>query len=245
MISNLLVPWVILGWKDYTVDSFCRRALRGEVEHAIHPLTSHSAARASPPPAVPAPSGMTRPLKIHSRRPFASRRYAPGPEGGPRPSITHTGFLNCTGRGQAQFFTEIIDSAGMDEYSRLSRNASVRIPGTLRHAVLRAHRLRHLPLHASLSGYIGYRVSDSGAPSVPFPLGPGPQIGVHGYLLLYAINSRNSFQKIQAIDDLLLDMHGGSDDVARVPASLPAFLPARRTILEETGKPGSHLSPCL
>ena len=63
-------------------------------------------------------------------------------------------------------FTEIVDSAGMDEYSRLSRNASV---------------------------------------------------GVHGYLLLYSTTSRSSFEKIQAIDDVLVEMHGGgADSVARV-----------------------------
>lgn len=243
MISNLLVPWVILGWKDYTVDSFCRRALRGEVEHAIHPLTSHSAARASPPPAVPAPSGMTRPLKIHSRRPFASRRYAPGPEGGPRPSITHTGFLNCTGRGQAQFFTEIIDSAGMDEYSRLSRNASVRIPETLRHAVLRAHRLRHLPLHASLSGYIGYRIR---VPPLCLSLWVRGRRSVYTATSSSTPSTRGIPSKKSRPSTICswICMGAATTSPGCLP-SLPAFLPARRTILEETGKPGSHLSPCL
>lgn len=80
------------------------------------------------------------------------------------PTIENT-FQKTINFGKTQFFTEIVDSAGMDEYSRLSRNASV---------------------------------------------------GVHGYLLLYAINSRNSFDKIQSIDDMLVDMHGGSESVTRV-----------------------------
>lgn len=99
------------------------------------------------------------------------------------PTIENT-FQKTIRFKKAQFFTEIVDSAGMDEYSRLSRNAS---------------------------------------------------IGVHGYLLLYAINSRNSFQKIQAIDDLLLEMHGGSDDVARVLVGTMIDLEGQRQVSYDEG----------
>ena len=81
------------------------------------------------------------------------------------PTIENT-FHTTVRLPRIHIFTEIVDSAGMDEYSRLSRNASV---------------------------------------------------GVHGYLLLYATNSRNSFEKIKSIDDVLVDMHGGgADSVPRV-----------------------------
>jgi len=41
-------------------------------------------------------------------------------------------------------------------------------------------------------------------------------VGVHGYLLVYAANSRASFERVQAIDDMLVDIHGGSLHVPRV-----------------------------
>mmetsp|Transcript_27085 Transcript_27085/g.72956 ORF Transcript_27085/g.72956 Transcript_27085/m.72956 type:complete len:216 (-) Transcript_27085:148-795(-) len=100
------------------------------------------------------------------------------------PTIENT-FQKTIRFKKVQFFTEIVDSAGMDEYSRLSRNASV---------------------------------------------------GVHGYLLLYAANSRNSFSKVQAIDDLLLEMHGGSANVARVLVSTMIDLDAERTVSYEEGQ---------
>jgi len=100
------------------------------------------------------------------------------------PTIENT-FQKTIRFKKVQFFTEIVDSAGMDEYSRLSRNASV---------------------------------------------------GVHGYLLLYAANSRNSFSKVQAIDDLLLEMHGGSENVARVLVATMIDLDGERTVSYEEGQ---------
>jgi len=41
-------------------------------------------------------------------------------------------------------------------------------------------------------------------------------VGVHGYLLVYAANSRASFERVKAIDDMLVDIHGGSLSVPRV-----------------------------
>mmetsp|Transcript_27084 Transcript_27084/g.72952 ORF Transcript_27084/g.72952 Transcript_27084/m.72952 type:complete len:198 (-) Transcript_27084:335-928(-) len=109
------------------------------------------------------------------------------------PTIENT-FQKTIRFKKVQFFTEIVDSAGMDEYSRLSRNASV---------------------------------------------------GVHGYLLLYAANSRNSFSKVQAIDDLLLEMHGGSANVARVLVSTMIDLDAERTVRPPTPTPTPFSVPVL
>ena len=41
-------------------------------------------------------------------------------------------------------------------------------------------------------------------------------VGVHGYIMLYAINSRQSFQKINQINDSLLNMLGDAPDVPRI-----------------------------
>jgi Ras family protein len=41
-------------------------------------------------------------------------------------------------------------------------------------------------------------------------------VGVHGYLLVYAATSRASFERVKALDDLLVEMHGGSLSVPRV-----------------------------
>lgn len=100
------------------------------------------------------------------------------------PTIENT-FQKTIRFRKVQFFTEIVDSAGMDEFSRLSRNASV---------------------------------------------------GVHGYLMLYAINSRSSFNKIQAIDNLLLDMHGGSSNVARVLVGTMIDLDDQRQVAYDEGQ---------
>jgi Ras family protein len=66
---------------------------------------------------------------------------------------------------KVHFATDIIDTAGMDEYSRLSRNASV---------------------------------------------------GVDGYVLVYSITSRNSFDRINQINESLLSALGDAIDIPRV-----------------------------
>jgi len=63
------------------------------------------------------------------------------------------------------FDTDIVDTAGLDEYSRLSRNASV---------------------------------------------------GVHGYILVFSIISRQSFERIKQINESLLREYGDAKDVPRV-----------------------------
>lgn len=66
---------------------------------------------------------------------------------------------------KVHFSTDIIDTAGMDEYSRLSRNASV---------------------------------------------------GVHGYLLVFSIASKQSFERIGQINESLLNALGDAQDVPRL-----------------------------
>mmetsp|Transcript_26194 Transcript_26194/g.32290 ORF Transcript_26194/g.32290 Transcript_26194/m.32290 type:complete len:190 (-) Transcript_26194:95-664(-) len=66
---------------------------------------------------------------------------------------------------KVHFATDIVDTAGMDEYSRLSRNASV---------------------------------------------------GVDGYVLVYSITSRNSFERINQINESLLSALGDAIDIPRV-----------------------------
>jgi Ras homolog enriched in brain len=66
---------------------------------------------------------------------------------------------------KVHFSTDIIDTAGMDEYSRLSRNSS---------------------------------------------------LGCHGYILVFSIVSRNSFDRIIQVHDFLLNTLGDAPDVPRV-----------------------------
>lgn len=66
---------------------------------------------------------------------------------------------------KVHFATDIVDTAGMDEYSRLSRNAS---------------------------------------------------LGVHGYILVFSIASRQSFVQITKLNQLLLNTLGDAPDVPRV-----------------------------
>mmetsp|Transcript_26593 Transcript_26593/g.61218 ORF Transcript_26593/g.61218 Transcript_26593/m.61218 type:complete len:140 (-) Transcript_26593:810-1229(-) len=66
---------------------------------------------------------------------------------------------------RVHFATDIVDTAGMDEYSRLSRNASV---------------------------------------------------GVNGYVMVFSIASRQSFERIRYINDSLLNALGDAPDVPRV-----------------------------
>ncbi|KAG7347824.1 small GTP-binding domain protein [Nitzschia inconspicua] len=66
---------------------------------------------------------------------------------------------------KVHFATDIVDTAGMDEFSRLSRNAS---------------------------------------------------LGVHGYLLVFSISNRQSFEMIQQVNDVLLNSLGDLPDVPRV-----------------------------
>lgn len=66
---------------------------------------------------------------------------------------------------RVHFATDIVDTAGMDEYSRLSRNATV---------------------------------------------------GVHGYVLLFSITSRQTFDRINLINESLMQALGDPQDVPRV-----------------------------
>mmetsp|Transcript_9177 Transcript_9177/g.14114 ORF Transcript_9177/g.14114 Transcript_9177/m.14114 type:complete len:193 (+) Transcript_9177:308-886(+) len=66
---------------------------------------------------------------------------------------------------KVHFATDIVDTAGMDEYSRLSRNAS---------------------------------------------------LGVHGYALVFSIVSRQSFDRIEQVNEALLNALGDAPDVPRV-----------------------------
>ena len=66
---------------------------------------------------------------------------------------------------KVHFATDIVDTAGMDEYSRLSRNAS---------------------------------------------------LGVHGYILVFSLTSRQSFDMIDTVNDALLNTLGDAPDVPRV-----------------------------
>ena len=66
---------------------------------------------------------------------------------------------------KVHFATDIVDTAGMDEFSRLSRNAS---------------------------------------------------LGVHGYILVFSLISRQSFDMISQVNDALLNTLGDAPDVPRV-----------------------------
>jgi len=83
---------------------------------------------------------------------------------------------------RVHFATDIVDTAGMDEYSRLSRNASV---------------------------------------------------GVHGYVMIFAINSRQSFNKIQQINEILLNMLGDAPDCPRILCGSMCDLTDQRQISKE------------
>lgn len=66
---------------------------------------------------------------------------------------------------KVHFATDIVDTAGMDEFSRLSRNAS---------------------------------------------------LGVHGYILVFSIASKPSFETVDQVNDALLNTLGDAPDVPRV-----------------------------
>lgn len=136
---------------------------------------------------------------------------------------THTYLLwHMRAPTKSQFFTEIVDSAGMDEYSRLSRNASVSAPRveawTLGGGggVVTPMRWHHL----GCCGGSGFACS--GTPSASY------QVGVHGYLLLYAINSRNSFEKIQVPRSPPAPRLPRAPRVLRRLLAFPQYLSARR-----------------
>jgi Ras homolog enriched in brain len=79
-------------------------------------------------------------------------------------NLTHT-VHSIDGKLQVHFGTDIVDTSGMDEFSRLSRNAS---------------------------------------------------LGVHGYVMVFSIASRQSFEMIQQVNDVLLNSLGDLPDVPRV-----------------------------
>jgi len=83
---------------------------------------------------------------------------------------------------RVHFATDIVDTAGMDEYSRLSRNASV---------------------------------------------------GVHGYVMVFAINNRQSFQKIRMINESLLNMLGDAPECPRILCGSMCDLEGQRAVTKQ------------
>eukprot|EP00594_Rhizosolenia_setigera_P001944 CAMPEP_0178944822 /NCGR_PEP_ID=MMETSP0789-20121207/3377_1 /TAXON_ID=3005 /ORGANISM="Rhizosolenia setigera, Strain CCMP 1694" /LENGTH=190 /DNA_ID=CAMNT_0020624613 /DNA_START=90 /DNA_END=662 /DNA_ORIENTATION=- len=86
---------------------------------------------------------------------------------------------------KVHFATDIVDTAGMDEYSRISRNASV---------------------------------------------------GVDGYLLVFSITSRQSFDRISQINDSLLNALGDAQDVPVVLVGSMRDLAERRQVAYQEGQ---------
>eukprot|EP00538_Stauroneis_constricta_P009428 CAMPEP_0119556150 /NCGR_PEP_ID=MMETSP1352-20130426/8183_1 /TAXON_ID=265584 /ORGANISM="Stauroneis constricta, Strain CCMP1120" /LENGTH=185 /DNA_ID=CAMNT_0007603053 /DNA_START=174 /DNA_END=728 /DNA_ORIENTATION=- len=87
---------------------------------------------------------------------------------------------------KVHFETDIVDTAGMDEFSRLSRNASV---------------------------------------------------GVHGYVLVFSITSRQSFDMISQVNSALLNTLGDAPDVPRVlVGSMKDLSESRQVPTEEAQK---------
>jgi len=80
---------------------------------------------------------------------------------------------------RAHFSTDIVDTAGMDEYSRLSRNASV---------------------------------------------------GVNGYVMVFSVASRQSFERIRFINGALLNALGDAPDVPRVLVGSMSDCAAQRQV---------------
>jgi len=86
---------------------------------------------------------------------------------------------------KVHFETDIVDTAGMDEYSRLSRNASV---------------------------------------------------GVNGYMLVYSITSRQSFEGLTHINESLLNTLGDATDVPRVIVGSMRDLAEQRQVSYQEGQ---------
>jgi Ras family protein len=82
---------------------------------------------------------------------------------------------------KVHFATDLVDTAGMDEFSRLSRNAS---------------------------------------------------LGCHGYVLVFNITSRNSFDRIAMVNDFLLTTLGDAPDVPRVLVGSMRDLEGHRQVSE-------------
>lgn len=82
---------------------------------------------------------------------------------------------------KVHFATDIVDTAGMDEFSRLSRNAS---------------------------------------------------LGVHGYILVFSIASRQSFETVHQVNDALLNTLGDAPDVPRVLVGIMKDLQDSRQVTQ-------------
>ena len=83
---------------------------------------------------------------------------------------------------RVHFATDIVDTAGMDEFSRLSRNASV---------------------------------------------------GVHGYVMVFSLISRQSFDKIRMINESLLNLLGSPTDCPRILCGSMCDLTGQRQVNRE------------
>jgi len=85
---------------------------------------------------------------------------------------------------KVHFATDIVDTAGMDDYSRLSRNASV---------------------------------------------------GVHGYILVFSVASKQSFERVPNINEALLNALGDAPDVPRVLVGSMKDLGELRQVMHSEG----------
>ncbi|KAI5824366.1 P-loop containing nucleoside triphosphate hydrolase protein [Schizophyllum commune Tattone D] len=85
-----------------------------------------------------------------------------------------------------EYQLSIIDTAGQDEYSPLNSQHAVRTP----------HCARRMPVVQPLTWLCS-----------PFPL----QIGIHGYVLVYSITSKNSLEMVRIVHEKIIDFCGVTD----------------------------------
>jgi Ras family protein len=61
-------------------------------------------------------------------------------------------------------------------------------------------------------------------------------VGVHGYVMCFSINSRQSFEKIRQINESLLNMLGDAPDVPRILVGSMSDLEAKREVSSNEGQ---------
>ncbi|KAI5887980.1 P-loop containing nucleoside triphosphate hydrolase protein [Schizophyllum commune H4-8] len=86
-----------------------------------------------------------------------------------------------------EYQLSIIDTAGQDEYSPLNSQHAVRTP----------------PLHTLYA----FRATPHLSSLPPSP----PQIGIHGYVLVYSITSKNSLEMVRIVHEKIIDFCGVTD----------------------------------
>ena len=136
--------------------------------------------------------------------------------------------LGFRGVGKSSLVTQFVENRFVENYDPTIENTFQKVLSINKLEVLR-FLCSHLRFTDSYS-QIKVDIVDTAGMDEFTPVSRRASVGVHGYIILYSVTSRSSFERIKAINERLLDLIGFGVPVPRVVVGSMSDLDARREV---------------